>query len=284
MRIGFIGTGSMGSILVEAFLRSNAVEPTHLLLYNRTPAKAIRLAEQYPGIEVTPTLSELVHKSNLLFIAVRPKDYKEVLTETAPLMTPQKTLISITSGVMIEELEKRIPTGKVVKMIPSITNAALSGALLLMFGTRLDQIEKASLTAFLSHIGTPIEIKEEQVRVASDIASCGPAFFSFLLQDFIQNAVKETGIDERLATRLTGEMMIGLGKLLSTGLFTLPTLQERVCVPGGVTGAGLHVLEEKTKGLFKALFLTTQQKFKEDREEMKKILFLPNPFPSDNER
>lgn len=265
-----IGTGSMGSILVEAFLRAKAVQPEDFILINRTPVKAIHLTEKYPGIAIAESLPELVAKSDLFFIAVRPGDYKEVLHRIKPHLTEKKVVVSITSGVMTEELEKNLPVGKVVKMIPSITNAALAGALLIMFGSRFTEEEKNFLSSFFSHIGTPVLIEERLVRVASDITSCGPAFFSFLLQDFIQNAVHAAGISEEMATKLTGEMIIGMGKLLSSGLFTLPTLQERVCVPGGVTGEGLKVLEKETKGVFKALFLTTHEKFKQDREELKK--------------
>lgn len=265
-----IGTGSMGSILVEAFLRAKAIQPEDLILFNRTPAKAIHLAEKYPGIEIAENLPELVTKSGLFFIAVRPGDYKEVLHRIAPHLSEKKIVVSITSSVMTEELEKKLPVGKVVKMIPSITNAALAGALLIMFGSRFTEEEKNFLLSFFSHIGTPVKIEERLVRVASDITSCGPAFFSFLLQDFIQNAVHVAGISEEMATKLTGEMIIGMGKLLSSGLFTLPTLQERVCVPGGVTGEGLKVLKKETEGVFKALFLTTHEKFRQDREELKK--------------
>ena len=49
-------------------------------------------------------------------------------------------------------------------------------------------------------ISIPVTIDEKITRVASDIVSCGPAFFSYLLQRFILAAVNETEIDVNTAT------------------------------------------------------------------------------------
>ena len=60
-------------------------------------------------------------------------------------------------------------------------------------------------------------IEEDITRVSSDIASCGPAFFSYLLQCFINAAVDKTNITHEEATTLVSEMVVGMGKLLEKG-------------------------------------------------------------------
>ncbi|QDI92913.1 hypothetical protein EPH95_18530 [Salicibibacter halophilus] len=40
-------------------------------------------------------------------------------------------------------------------------------------------------------------------------------------------------------------MIIGMGTLFSKRLYNLQTLQEKVKVPGGVTGVGLEVLKQR---------------------------------------
>jgi competence protein ComER len=121
------------------------------------------------------------------------------------------------------------------------------------------------LEQFLSFIGKPVEIEQNITRVASDIVSCGPAFFSYLMQKFIQAAVKETEIDEDTATKLASEMLIGMGQLIEKNYYTLPTLQEKVCVKGGVTGEGIHVLESSpVEETFRKIYRATQKKYEED--------------------
>ena len=69
-------------------------------------------------------------------------------------------------------------------------------------------------TSSIQNISTPLVIEEDITRVSSDIASCGPAFFSYLLQCFINAAVDKTNITHEEATTLVSEMVVGMGKLL----------------------------------------------------------------------
>ena len=55
---------------------------------------------------------------------------------------------------------------------------------------------KTKVENLFTKISVPVTIDEKITRVASDIVSCGPAFFSYLLQRFILAAVKETEIDQ----------------------------------------------------------------------------------------
>ncbi|HEY2421445.1 MAG TPA: NAD(P)-binding domain-containing protein, partial [Neobacillus sp.] len=40
MKIGIIGTGNMGRILVEALIEGKAISPSSMMITNRTKAKA----------------------------------------------------------------------------------------------------------------------------------------------------------------------------------------------------------------------------------------------------
>ncbi|MSO01218.1 pyrroline-5-carboxylate reductase dimerization domain-containing protein, partial [Bacillus paralicheniformis] len=140
------------------------------------------------------------------------------------------------------------------RVIPSITNRALAGVSLVTYGDHCSKEWQESIQWLFEQISVPTIIEEKITRVASDIVSCGPAFFSYLTQRFIDAAVKETKIDNDTATKLASEMLIGLGELLRQGHYTLPTLQEKVCVKGGVTGEGIKVLEKEIGDMFEHLF------------------------------
>ncbi|MEZ2658824.1 late competence protein ComER [Aneurinibacillus aneurinilyticus] len=269
MIIGFIGAGSMGTILIEAFIESGTVPPAHIIVSNRSPEKTRTLARKNAGL-VTGTNIDVAHAADVLFLCTKPLDYRTVLDEIQHCLTPDKLLLSITSSVGVQQLETYTPC-KVARVIPSITNTALSGAALVTFGSRLCVTDRSELLTLLSAISVPIEIEEQNTRISSDIVSCGPAFFSFLLQRFIDSAVSETAITEEQATRLMTEMVVGLGRLLEDGRFSLPTLQARVCVPGGVTGIGLHVLDRETQHVFEHLIQATHRKFDVDILEVKEM-------------
>ncbi|MGG5254984.1 late competence protein ComER [Neobacillus sp. SM06] len=266
MNIGIIGTGNMGSILVEAIMDSHAVPPTAMMITNRTLSKAQRLKDLYPGIQIGKNADEVAANSQLLFICVKPLDVIGILQQIQPHLTAEKCLISITSPISTDQLERYVACS-VIRAIPSITNRALAGVSLITYGVNCQNSWKKETDLLFKKISIPVEIDEKITRVASDIVSCGPAFFSYLLQRFIIGAVNETGINKNIATKLASEMIIGFGELLKQGHYTLPTLLEKVCVKGGITGEGIDVLERELGDIFEHVFEATNQKFAEDLEK-----------------
>ncbi|MFT4412706.1 late competence protein ComER [Fredinandcohnia humi] len=269
MNIGFIGTGNMGKILIEAFVESLAVPPSRLTITNRTIEKALEIKNSLPDINVVTTNEEVVKVSDIIFICVKPLEIHPLLHQITSTLTSNKCIVSITSPISVEQLES-VVNCQVARIIPSITNRALSGVSLFTFGSSCSSKVRDYLEFLFEQLSTPVHIKNEITRVASDIVSCGPAFFSYLLQKFVNAATTETQISEEQATLLASEMIIGMGKLLEKEIFTLPTLQEKVCVKGGVTGEGIKAMEENIGELFEELYRSTHRKYAEDICEVNK--------------
>lgn len=263
MKIGIIGTGNMGRILTEALIDGKAVSPSTIFITNRTLKKAHNIKENYPEINIEENGKDVAEKSSLIFICVKPHDVHRVIKDITPFLTNEKCIVSITSPISVEQLENITPCS-VARVIPSITNRALSGVSLLSFGENCDKEWKTIIKDMFNQVSTTVEINENITRVASDIVSCGPAFFSYLTQRFILAAVKETKIDQETATKLAENMLIGMGDLMKKGYYTLPTLQEKVCVKGGITGEGIKVLESELGEVFEHVFKATHAKFDED--------------------
>lgn len=267
MNVGFIGTGSMGTILIESLISSGALASDQVIASNRTPEKAQRLADKHTGLRAARSNIEVALEAEILFICVKPSEYKKVLDEIKHLMLPSQLVVSITSPVQIRHLEDLLSC-KVAKIIPSITNYMQSGACLCMYGERMEEEDKLALEKLLSAISEPIRIEEKHTRVTSDISSCGPAFFALLAQKFVDAAVAETGIPYDEATPLASHMLLGTGQLLTAGGFTPEALQKRVAVPGGITAEGLRLMEHELDGMFNRLIRITHAKYREDLEKV----------------
>ncbi|SFF53214.1 competence protein ComER [Halobacillus alkaliphilus] len=267
MKWGIIGTGNMGSMLVTSLVKSGAVCASDLIIYNRTAQKALDLQKDEAKLTVAESLEEVAKKSDILFLCVKPHHYSQVLNEIKNDLTLNQCLVSITSPVSVEDLENKVSC-QVARIVPSITNHAHAGVSLFTFGTRVTDSVKQSLLNTFEYISKPSAIEEDHIRAASDMVSCGPAFISFLLKNWIEAAGEVTGISEKKATELTENMMIGLGSLLSKEIFTLDELMEKVTVKGGVTGEGLKALEAHIGSLFQEMFKATQTKHKEDKFEI----------------
>ncbi|MFC5651792.1 late competence protein ComER [Paenibacillus solisilvae] len=272
MNVGFIGIGSMGSLLIDAFVRSGALDPYQIKASNRTFAKAENLALRHPGLQAVRSNREAALSQDIVFLCVKPHEYKSVIDELKPVIEPDQIIVSITSPVMLHQLEECLPC-KVAKVIPSITNLMFSGATLCMYGSRIKDEDKTRLNDLLSYISAPLTISEQHTRVVSDLSSCGPAFMAYMLQCFIDAAVEETGIPREEALLVASEMFYGTGQLLAKGGMTPEELQTRVAVPGGITAKALALLSLELDGVFNSVIRATHAKYREDLERVTESLY-----------
>lgn len=267
MKVGFIGTGSMGSLLIESFIHSDALKPQQILASNRTYSKVAELARRYPGLHAAQSNRETAAESDILFICVKPLESKTVTDEIRNVITEEQIVVSITSPVQIRILEHALKA-KVSKIIPSITHQIGSGASLCIHGNRITEEDRSLLEELMSHISRPIRVKESHTRITSDFSSCGPAFLAFFMDQWIQAAVQATGIDRTELCALAGEMIIGTGKLLTEGGMTPTELQARVAVPGGITAEALALLDISLHSVFPELIRVTHNKYEEDMQKI----------------
>ncbi|MFF2481603.1 late competence protein ComER [Paenibacillus sp. NPDC058071] len=263
MNVGFIGTGTMGSLLVEAFLKAKALRPTQISVSNRTYAKAQALAERYPGLRAVHANAAVAANSDLIFLCVKPLEFKKAVDDMLPFIRPDQLVVSITSPVLISHLEEILPC-KIAKVIPSVTNVILSGATLCIYGGRIEAGDRERLESLLSRISSPLQIDEPYTRIVSDLSSCGPAFMCYLLEQFVEAAVRETGIPRDDAYKVAGAMLSGTGRLLTEGGLSPGEVQAKVAVPGGITAQALDLLRRETSGVFNRLIKTTHAKYDED--------------------
>ncbi|MDP4097029.1 late competence protein ComER [Paenibacillus sp. P96] len=263
MKVGFIGTGSMGSLLIDAFIHAGVLTPPQITASSRTFAKVQKLAHRHAGLNLSLRNSDTAADSDIVFICVKPLEFKCVIDEIRDVVTPDQIVVSITSPLLLHRLESELPC-KVSKIIPSITNLVGSGASLCIHGSRINEEDRYMLENLMSAISKPIRVPESHTRVASDFASCGPAFLAFFLEQWIQAGSELTGMDSRQLNDLAGEMLLGTGKLLTEGGLTPAELQSRVAVPGGITAEALMLLEASLHDVFHKLVRTTHHKYEED--------------------
>ncbi|MDC3415585.1 late competence protein ComER [Aquibacillus salsiterrae] len=263
MKWGVIGTGNMGEILIDAWMASSVVEQNNLYITNRTIAKAYAIKEHYPEVNVCTQIKDLVQHVDILYICVKPLEIHPLLIDIYDYLTKDQCIVSITSPFSVKKLESIVPC-QVARLIPSITNRATAGVTLATFGSSIREEMKSYLLQSCKLYSTPEIIHDDVTRISSDIVSCGPAFFGYLAEKYINTAEQETNITKEQASALTEKMFIGFGKLLEDGHYTLPQLIEKVCVKGGVTGEGIKAMDHSIGELFNNLIHATHNKYEED--------------------
>ena len=259
MRLGIIGTGQIGGMLATAFAKTKLPQ---LMIINRTSNKAEILAQAFPEqIQVADSMESIIVHSDYLFLCLKSPDTRNWLAKWGGFLDDKKHLIITSSQIALAELEAQT-SAQVAKVIPSITQASLSGYILYSLGPRTDAMTVATLLLLLSRIGIPLAIAENDARIYADLTSCGPAFFATIIQQMAA-AAKQKGVPQLTAESLIVEMMAGLVKLIKDNGYRLQDVIQKVSVPGGVTEAGVIILNQATPAMFTELFDATARRHRE---------------------
>ena len=88
MKIGFIGCGNMGQAMVSGMLASGKIKTEDLIISDKTLEARVKLKDKY-GVYIAESNTEVAMISDVIFLAVKPQFYEEVITEIkSPLSFP----------------------------------------------------------------------------------------------------------------------------------------------------------------------------------------------------
>lgn len=253
MRVGIIGTGSMGGMLARLLV---GIPKLTVCAYNRSPEKMLALARHFDDLELAGSVADLVRTCHIIFLCTKTADGQAVLDAYGATLTPSQILATTISALPISQLEAQTPA-QVVKVIPSVTQTQRSGICLISYGSRIDTRQAETFEKLVGEIGSPFVVEESQIRVASDLTSCGPAFLAYLLLQWASAATTTTAVSQAEADHLLRHTVMGLADLLRHGM-SLQDVLQRVCVPGGVTEAGIEAIASDAERLFAKLHRATR--------------------------
>lgn len=265
MKIGFVGMGNMGRMLVTALLRAGALDPASTIVSNRSREKLSQMASLFPRLTTTGRNDELAQGARVIFLCVKPGETKAALDEMHPYITSDHLLVIITNTIMIPALEEVTPA-RVAKVIPSIVQGVGAGASLLIFGGRCTLADRALLDRLLRAISLPVVIKESQARICSNLTSCGPAFLAYVYRALSTAARQyQPDLTPDLIDQLVRETIKATTQLIEQNGYAWADVIDRVSTPGGITAEGIKVLDEQMAGVWEQVMETTLAK-----EELKR--------------
>jgi pyrroline-5-carboxylate reductase len=257
---GFIGTGHLGSMLVRKFTQTRAIEAEDILASNRTPEKADKLAK---ATHIRTAANRVVAElSDVIFICVRPLDVEDVLKDIGHLLTPEKLLVSVAGDVSLKDL-RTLCKARVARAFPSMASERLKGVTLMAFGDNATATDRRLALHLFQALGGAVTVDEKDFEVLADLTSCAPGYFAAILREFVL-ASKRRGIGEDLAERLVKQTLLGTALLLKDESFQ--GLITSVATKGGITEAGVKVIQAEAPEMFDQLFQATQAR----HEQVKK--------------
>lgn len=233
-KIGIIGCGNMGRAMLSALLKSSDISNDDIIVSTKRENSAEKIRNDFK-VKTTLVNSEVAERSNILFLAVKPHFFKEVIEEIKDKINNDTIIISIAAGITISQIEEWF--GKDIKLVRSMPNTPS------LVGEGMSAIcpNKNITSDELNYVGKlynsfgKYEILEEKDFHAF-IALCGssPAYVFMFIEAMADAGVK-LGIPRAKAYKLVEQSVLGSAKLaLETGKHP-GVLKDEVCSPSGTT-------------------------------------------------
>lgn len=260
-KIGIIGAGNMGEAIVRGLVEKNVVKSTEIVVSDIDPDRISYLVEKY-NVAGSSSNKRVVENSEIIFLAVKPKDLEKTLEPIKDSWTEDKVLISVLAGIKIEKLRKILEKPVIVRIMPNTPALIGEGAIGVSFG-EIDEDKKMEILDILNALGVVVEVDESLMDVVTGLSGSGPAYVFMFIEGLIQGGIKG-GLSYAQAKELAVQTVLGAAKLVKELDEHPAVLRDKVSSPAGTTIYALHKLEEK--GLKDAIISAVEEATKRSQE------------------
>jgi pyrroline-5-carboxylate reductase len=239
--IAILGTGKMGEALLSGLLRAGRPASAVVVAVRREDRGA-ELHARY-GVQVTDAASA-AKVADTLVLAVKPQDMGRLLDEIAPMVTPDKLVISVAAGItttfIVQRLGTDVPVIRVMSNTPVLVDEAMS---VISAGAYSREEHLRLAEELLRPVGKVLRIPESQQDAATALSGSGPAYVYYLVESMVDAAIL-LGMARGTALEMVTQAVYGAATMLRESGEHPVILREAVTSPGGTTISAIRELEK----------------------------------------
>lgn len=244
LKLGFIGCGNMGKAMLSGVLESGKCEKADVIASAKTEGTREKIKSEF-DITVTADNKEVAEFADILFLAVKPQYYAEVIDQIKDSVRADEIVISIAPGKSLEWFDQAF--GKQLKVIRTMPNtpAMVKEGMMGMCPNALVTDEEIALVKDICDGFSETEIITEKLMdVVTAVSGSSPAYV-FMFIEAMADAAVAGGMPRQQAYKFAAQAVLGSAKMvLETGKHP-GELKDMVCSPAGTTIQAVRVLEEK---------------------------------------
>jgi pyrroline-5-carboxylate reductase len=236
LSFGIIGVGKMGSALAYALK-----EDFPLLLYDK-----FRVPDDLKNYE--RKLEDVLSESDIIILAVKPKDIYDVLSDVADLANSNyKLVVSCAAGIRSDLLRRYIK--RWARIMPSLTISQKEGVLAILAG--LEEDAKILENIFKKYSKTFVVKSDDEIDIFTATSASGPGYLSVIFEAF-EDAIVRVGLPRSVAREVSVHTFLGIAKMIISG--KAPSqIKEEVMTPGGTTAEAIVEINDVRKTIFLAV-------------------------------
>ncbi|MFZ1528918.1 MAG: pyrroline-5-carboxylate reductase [Ferruginibacter sp.] len=241
-KITIIGGGNLGTAIAEGLIKSKFCKATDITITKRNISTLKELAAK--GVKISSDNAAAVKDAQLLILAVKPFQVKEVLDGLKKNLGTKQILVSVITGVTVSDLneiiKKKLP---VFRAMPN-TAIAIQESMTCLSYANASSSDIETVSSLFSTLGKVTVIDEKLMDAATVLGACGTAYAMRYIRANIQGGI-EIGFDSKTANLIAAQTVKGAAELLlQKG--THPEQEiDKVTTPKGCTIAGLNEMEHQ---------------------------------------
>jgi len=223
LRVAVLGTGKMGGILLQGFLKAGFLKPEQIFATVAHEARAQALSSQL-GITVTTDNLEAAQKADVILLGVKPFQIADVVHQIKPALTSGKLLVSFAASVKTRAIEDAAGAEiAVVRAMPNTPSMVGAGIAALCRGRFVTDEQLRIAEQIFATVGRTVVVDEKHMDAVAGV---------------------NVGLPRDIATQLAAQTTYGAAKMvLETGSHPA-LLKDEVTTPAGCTVDGILELEE----------------------------------------
>jgi len=237
-RFSFIGAGNMAYAIIGGMGKAD------ITVYDKNTEQYKKFSED---IKTAPSPEKAVESADFIVLAVKPQNFKEVLSEIreSGVSLEGKTFISIAAGVstasVCEGLGREVP---VIRTMPNTPLLIGKGVTALSRNSYVSDVDFKKIFDMFSSIGEAFELPESKMNAVIAATSSAPAYIYYIIDCIAKEAVAE-GIDSPEILKMVCAMVKGSADMIISSGKTPSELIRMVTSPNGTTERAMKVLYEQ---------------------------------------
>lgn len=242
-RILFYGAGSIAEAIIHGLAQKSFILNEHIFVTNKQNKEKIESLHTTYGVTPVENLQDAVKQSDLIILAMKPKDVAEALEAIQTAIQPHTPILSIVAGYSMASIANIVQDRPLIRMMPNTSAQIGQSTTGVAFNNAVSTIVKKEIMMLLQTFGTVVEVDEDQLHAVTALSGSGPAYFYYVVE-----AMKEAGLAHGLSNdivdQLIVETMAGAAEMLKTVDEEPDVLRKKITSPGGTTAAGIDALQQ----------------------------------------
>ena len=243
MQITFIGGGNMASALIGGWLARGG-DPAGISVVEPQAETRARLTRDFTVRAVeSPDATAL--RCDLLVLAVKPQQMREVCATLAPHLSVQ-TVLSIAAGLRATDLSRWLGGhSRIVRAMPN-TPALIGQGVTGLYAdaSSVSAAERAQAEQVLAAVGSTVWVDDEGlIDAVTALSGSGPAYVFYFIEAMMRGG-EALGLTAEQARALAIGTFTGASALAAQSSESPAILRERVTSKGGTTEAALRSMAD----------------------------------------